>query len=199
MTKKLKLKEQKLKPGQLYWMIIEIIILGIISGGGSPLKPTFPLMIDTIIKLFQEAKKLKIEEEKIMRTLQSLEKKEILTLLEKDNKVYVYLKEKNNPTVLKYSIKALLDFKMKKKEWDGKWFLVFFDVPEIQRNKRNYLRRFLTQIGFFRYQKSVYIYPFECEKEIILIKKIVEGAKYMKYIVAEKIEDESDVKAYFHI
>jgi CRISPR-associated endonuclease Cas2 len=75
--------------------------------------------------------------------------------------------------------------------------MVFFDVPEIQRNKRNYLRDFLKKLGFYQYQKSVYIFPYECEKEVALIRKIVEGAKYMRYIIAEKIEEENKIKRYF--
>ena len=35
--------------------------------------------------------------------------------------------------------------------------------------------------------------------EINLIKKIVEGAKYMKYIIAEKIEDENLAKIFFKL
>ena len=140
-----------------------------------------------------------IDEEKIKNSLKSLEKKEIINLEEKGNEVFVKLKDKNNSTIIKYSIKALLGFKKKEKRWNGKWFLVFFDVPEIQRNKRNYLRKYLLNMGFYRYQQSIYIFPYECEKEIILIKKIVEGAKYMKYIIADKIEDEKDVKTFFKL
>ena len=150
-------------------------------------------------KTLKEVKNLNVEEEKIKRSLKSLERKEIIDLEEKGNEVFVRLKDKNNLTVIKYSTKALLDFKRKEKNWNGKWFLVFFDVPEIQRNKRNYLRKFLVDIGFHQYQKSIYIFPYECEKEIALIKKIVEGAKYMKYIIAEKIEDEKTVKSFFKL
>lgn len=195
----MKEKEVKLKKGQLYWYILEIIGLTLISGGGHPLRPILPRAIEEIIKTLKEVKNLKVDEEKIKRSLKSLEKNEIIDLEEVGDKVFVKLKDKNNLTVLKYSTKALLDFKKKKKNWNGKWFLVFFDVPEIQRNKRNYLRRYLLDIGFYKYQQSIYIFPYECEKEIILIKKIVEGAKYMKYIIAEKIEDESTVKTFFKL
>jgi len=60
------------------------------------------------------------------------------------------------------------------KKWDGKWFIVVFDVPEVERNKRNFLRKFLNEIGFFLYQQSVYVFPYECEEEIKLVKRIVE-------------------------
>lgn len=190
---------KKLKRGQLYWMILETIGLGLVAGGGSPLRPTLPIMIKHITRLLKEIHKLDVEEEKVKKSLTHMEKKEIIDLVERDDQVFVYLKDKNNATVLQYSIKALLELKNKKKQWDGKWFLVFFDVPEIQRNKRDILRKFLTKTGFYRYQKSIYIFPYECEQEIVLIKKIVEGAKYMKYIIAEKIEDEEQVKAYFQL
>lgn len=177
--------------------ILEVIILTLLSGGGHPLRPTLPLMIKTITKLLKGLKKLDVEEEKVRRVLDSLERKEIISLEEKGEEIYVHSLNENNPLVIKYSIKELLDFKKKNKKWNGKWFLVFFDVPEIQRNKRNYLRQFLKKLGFYQYQKSVYIFPYECEKEVALIKKIVEGAKYMKYIIAEKIEDETIIKRFF--
>jgi len=194
----MKEKEINLKKGQLYWYILEVIGLTLISGG-NPLRPIIPLAIKEIIKTLKEVKNLNVEEEKIKKSLESLEKNEIIDLEEKDGKIFVRLKDKNNLTIIKYSTKALLDFKKKKKKWNKKWFLVFFDIPEIQRNKRNYLRKFLVDIGFYQYQKSVYIFPYECEKEITLIKKIVEGAKYMKYLVTEKIEDEKLIKSFFKL
>ncbi|PJA55974.1 CRISPR-associated endonuclease Cas2 [Candidatus Roizmanbacteria bacterium CG_4_9_14_3_um_filter_33_18] len=156
-------------------------------------------LIDHLGYLLKSVKTLQEKKLKINRVLQNLEKNDILDLQEENGKVTVYLKDKNHPKIIEYSIKSLLDFKIKEKKWDGKWFLVFFDVPEAQRNKRDYLRKFLIKLGFYQYQKSVYLFPYECEKEVSLIKKIVEGAKYMKYIIAEKIEDELSAKEYFKL
>jgi len=181
----MKTNEIKLKRGQLYWYILEIIGATLISGG-NPLRPIIPVAIKEIV-------------ESLKKSLEKLESKEIIDLEEKGDNIFVKLKDKNNLTVIKYSTKALLNFKRKAKHWNKKWFLVFFDVPEIQKNKRDYLRRFLVYIGFYQYQKSIYIFPYECENEIKLIKKIVEGAKYIKYIIAEKIEDEKLVKQYFKL
>lgn len=194
-----KLKKIKLKRWELTKAIFEIILLGVLSGGGHPLKPILPLMIDEIIKLLKEKKNINVEEKKIRRVLSNLEKRDIISIEAKEDKVFVHTINRNHPRVIKYSIKTLIDYKKKRKQWNGKWFMVFFDVPEIQRNKRDYLRKFLRELGFYPYQKSVYLFPYECEKEIDLIKKIVEGAKYMKYIVAEKIEDENATKVFFHL
>jgi CRISPR-associated endonuclease Cas2 len=192
-------EKNKLKRGQLYWYILEVIGLTLVSGGGHPLRPILPLAVEEVVKTLKEIKNLKIAENKIERSLKSLEKKEIIYLEEKGDHTFVHIKDKNNPTIIKYSIKALLDFKKKDKKWNGKWFMVFFDVPEIQRNKRGYLREYLKKIGFYKYQQSVYIFPYECEEEVALIKKIIEAAKYMKYIIAEKIEDEELVKSFFNL
>lgn len=164
------------------------------KGGVSP-----SMLIEYLQEIFKSIKTNQEKNEKILRVLRTLENQEIIDLQEEEGKVTVYLKDENHPKIVEYSIKNLLDFKRKEKKWDGKWFLVFFDVPEIQRNKRDYLRRFLRKLGFYQYQKSVYLFPYECEKEVSLIKKIVEGAKYMKYIIAEKIEDESNAKEYFKL
>ena len=168
-----------------------------IQGRRGGISPT--ILIDYLQDILKSVKTYQEKNQKLLRVLKSLEKKEILDLQEEDGKVRVYLKDKNHPKIIEYSIKSILDFKKKERKWNGKWFLVFFDVPEAQRNKRDYLRKFLIKLGFYQYQKSVYLFPYECEKEVSLIKKIVEGAKYMKYIIAEKIEDELSAKEYFKL
>lgn len=192
------IEEVKLKRGQLYWYILEVIGITLVSGG-NPLRPVIPLAIKEIINAIKKIKNINVKEKKIINSLKSLEKKEIINIEEKNDNIFVKLIDKENPTIIKYSIKAILDFKKKEKVWKRQWFMVFFDVPEIQRNKRDYLHNYLQKIGFYRYQQSVYIFPYECEREINLIKKIVEGVKYIKYIVANSIEDEERIKAYFKI
>lgn len=191
-----------LKYGQLTAAVLNHIIESILAGY-SAIEARRGVSLTKIIEgagfLLESIKEEGRRRKKILRVVRNLEKKQIINLEEKGDKVFIYLKDKNHPKVIEYSIKALLEFKRKKQQWSGKWFLVFFDVPEIQRNKRDYLRRFLKMLGFYQYQQSVYIFPYECEKEIALIKKIVEGAKYMKYVVAEKIEEEEKIKRYFSL
>lgn len=184
------------------WELKDIIlrVLGVsLIVGGTIVFPNLPIVIGTFMKLAEEIKGQKIPKAKIKRALKNLEKNKLLFIEEKNNEIYVHIKDKYNPLILKYSIKSLLEFKKKVKKWKGKWFMVFFDVPEEERIKRDYLRKFLTDLGFYQYQKSVYLFPYECENEIKLIKKIIEGGKYMKYIIADKIEDENTAKIYFNL
>lgn len=43
------------------------------------------------------------------------------------------------------------------KEWDGKWRIVMFDIPEEKRVIRNLFRRNLKKWGFKHLQKSVWV------------------------------------------
>ena len=186
------------KHNELRQIVLAALGIGVIIGG-TLITPNFPIILGSILSLIKDFKKKDISIKKINRVLQNLEKKEIIYLERKGEDVYVHLKDFFHPTILKYSIKAIFDLKKRDQKWQGKWYLVMFDVPEIQRNKRVYLRKFLKQIGFYPYQKSVYVFPYECEKEISLIKKIVEGGKYISYIIADKIEQEKAVKIYFQL
>ncbi len=167
--------------------------------GGTFFMPTLPVAYKTILKLIYTFKKDAIQDKKIRRSLSALEKREIISFQEKDGELYVHIREEHHQKVIKYSLKMLLDFRKTRKVWNGKWFIVFFDVPEIQRNKRNKLRKLLRFIGFYPYQKSVYLFPFECKDEINLVRRMVESGSYLKYIIADEIEDESRLRTYFNI
>lgn len=192
-------EERKFKTGELKEAILAGIGVSVLLAGTFLVTPNFPIVYASLMKLIEEFKSIKIPKAKAKRVLKNLEKKKIISLEQHGEEVVVKVLDYNNVDLIKYSIKQILEFKKNKKVWDRKWFLVAFDVPEKESNKRSYLRNFLKQIGFFQYQKSLYAYPYECEKEITLIKKIVEGGKYINYIVAERLEKENDLKTYFQL
>lgn len=166
---------------------------------GTRRKPDIFTFLDWLVEDINKYLNKKIEKNTLSRTIKRLAKRDILYLEEDKDRVKVYLKDFNQPKILEYSIKALLDFKKKKNKWKGKWYMVFFDVPEDQRNKREYLRKFLKRLGFYPYQKSVYIFPFACEKEVALIKKITQSEKYLSYAIVEKIDQEKRIKSFFKL
>lgn len=56
--------------------------------------------------------------------------------------------------------------RLAQKKWDKKWRIVIFDVQEVNHTHRDTLREKLLLLGFGRWQKSVYIAPFNVKKEI---------------------------------
>ena len=103
--------------------------------------------------------------------------------------------QKGQSRVLKYNIEKIKISTPKK--WDKKWRLIIFDIPENKKLGRNILRELLKRLGFCQYQKSVWIYPFDCRNEIDFIKEIYEIRPYVKLVVAEKIDDESKYLDFF--
>lgn len=197
-TKKAKTKQmEQFKSHQLQQLIFSALGISFVMGGSILFTPNFPIVIGIVLKIIQEIKNRKVSKTKVKQALKRMEKRRLLSLETHGREAIVKVLEKGRTEVLKYSLKELLDHKKKNKKWDGKWFLVIFDVPEKERKKRDYLRKFLSAIGFFQYQKSVYVYPYECQKEIALVKKMVEGGKFMQYIVAQEIEDEAKIKRVF--
>ncbi|MEK7522225.1 MAG: hypothetical protein AAB569_01475 [Patescibacteria group bacterium] len=189
-------EERKYKPNELKQYVLAALGIGVVLGGSVFFTPNFPIILGSILGIIEEIKGVKIPRKKIQRVLKQLEKKELIQLERKGNEVFVTVKNKDDVSIMKYSLREILNLK-KKKDWKGKWFIVVFDVPEQERRKRNYLRGFLREIGFYPYNQSVYVFPYECEKEICLIKKIVEGGKYISYIIAEKLEHENQLKIHF--
>lgn len=57
-------------------------------------------------------------------------------------------------------------FKLRGKGWDRRWRLVIFDISEREKNLRNQLRSKLIELGFGRWQKSIYISPYDLEEDI---------------------------------
>ena len=65
-----------------------------------------------------------------------------------------------------------------------------FDIPENNRSARRALRIKLDQLGFAKYQKSVFIYPYSCRDEINFILNYFNVKNFVNYIVARKIDNE---------
>jgi DNA-binding transcriptional regulator PaaX len=190
-------EEVKFKRRELRDKVLAIVAVSGIMGGIVVLGPNFPILLSAIISIFKKDHHQDVPVYKVRRVLKTLEKNKIISLESRGEEVYVHVIDRFDTRLIKYSIKALLDLKNKEKRWRGKWYLVTFDIPEKERNKRDYLRNFLKKIGFYKYQKSVYAFPYECEKEVALLKQIVEGGRYINYVVAERIENEIPAKVYF--
>lgn len=87
----------------------------------------------------------------------------------------------------------------RQKIWDKKWRLVMFDIPEKKKVARRAINHILKELGCVQYQKSVFITPFPCEKEIDIVGDYFEVRKHIMIILAEKIESEDTIKKTFNL
>lgn len=83
------------------------------------------------------------------------------------------------------------------KNWDGKWRIISFDIPERYKWLRERLRRKLIMLNFVRLHDSVWITPLPIENEINELVKILEIKYFVRYMVVEKINFDKDLREKF--
>ncbi len=94
----------------------------------------------------------------------------------------------------------LANFKLKKpKHWDKKWRVLIFDIPEKRRLLRDKVRNTLIAIGFYRLQDSVWVYPYDCEDLVMLLKADFQIGKDLLYVIADSIENSFSLKRQFNL
>lgn len=164
--------------------------LGIIAMGGIiTFSAAFPALLSEIGKIRQRQKKEKYERyQQIWRSFNNLKRQRALDFVREEDGHMVYKTNKKGEEKIKKFIFDELKIS-KQKNWDGKWRLVIFDVPETKRKERHALRRKLKELGFYQCQKSAWIYPMECELEIEFIKDALNLKPFVKIFIIEKIDD----------
>lgn len=58
---------------------------------------------------------------------------------------------------------------------------------------RDVLRRKLEEIGFVKLQESIYVFPYDCLNEIEALKTLFYIKPYVQYVIADRIESETDL------
>lgn len=83
------------------------------------------------------------------------------------------------------------------KKWDGKWRIVTYDLKEKKKSLREKLRLTLSGFGFVKLQNSVWVYPYDCEDLIMLMKADFKIGKEVLYVIADKIEYDQSLRSLF--
>ena len=82
---------------------------------------------------------------------------------------------------------------------DGVWKLVIFDIPEKQRAARDSLREKMKEIGCVRFNDSVWVFPFPCQKEIDFIANYWRVGQYVHFILARDITNRDLLEKHFNL
>lgn len=152
-----------------------------------------------IIKIKKKDSKYKnVDVKRLSRSLAGLNKNKIIILKEVDGKFVVKLTESGKKIVNEIQFENMkID---RPKIWDKKWRIIIFDIPEAGgRIARDALRGKLQKLGFYLIQKSVWVYPYPCEKEVQLLCEMFNIGPYVNIITAEKIYNDDAMRKYFKL
>ena len=140
----------------------------------------------------------RVKKEYLDRAIKRLYESKLVDIKEKeDGTAILTLSEEGKKKILIYNIENL---KLKRdKNWDGYWRIIIFDIPEKLRYARETLSQKLQEIGMYQLQKSVYVYPFECENELDFIIEYFNLRRYVRFILAKEIDNELHLRKIFNL
>jgi hypothetical protein len=84
-------------------------------------------------------------------------------------------------------------------KWGGKWTFVLFDIPTNHTKGRDALRWRLRALGFYQYQKSAWVYPHPCEKEILFVADYFGVGQFVEILSVERLSKDEELKKHFNL
>jgi len=190
-------KPRKLRRGSQPYNLLKTLV---IAGGVvliSTLSPSSgALLAKGLIKGY--FRKKNFEKFRFLNDLKNLQKRELADYEELPNgDVRIVLLKKGKEVALRYNLD---DIQLQKpKKWDGAWRMIMFDIPHNLKAARDALREKLQQLGCYRIQKSVFITPYPCEKEVDFIALIFEVRDYVLLFYVGSFEGEEKFRHHFKI
>jgi len=180
--------------GELAKDILLAIVAGGVALGVALTLATFP-GLGYIFKLF--GAKTSKEKDRIRQSIRGLERHGYLQVYKKNEAEYIKITPLGEQMMIQRSI--ILTRPKQPEKWDGLWRLVMFDIPENRRKARNALRFALQKMGLVLIQKSVFAYPYPCEKEIDFVAGYFRIRKRITYATANTIEGSVLLKKKFKL
>ena len=139
----------------------------------------------------------KIDENALKQEIRNLYKTHLVSKKENaDGSLVFELTQKGKLKTLTFVFENM---KIERKDWDRKWRLVIFDIPEKLRKGRDALRKKLRELGFYELQKSALVFPYECEDELEFIIEFFDLRPFVRVAILENIDNELHLKEYFKL
>lgn len=139
----------------------------------------------------------KYNKPRLKQAIKNLIKRKLLSIEDKNGEQIVTLTENGRQKILKYRLSKITIKKPEK--WDRKWHVVIFDVGEEKHSLRDTLRRKMKTLGFFSLQKSVFVYPYPCEKEIAFLRQMYKIGNEVSVFTAINLEEDEFLCRYFKL
>lgn len=180
--------------------ILKIIaVSGVVSA--SLIFPGLPMAANKIltIKRQQEiAKQKKIfkkyNQNLLRHNLRRIQYQKEVEIINQDNEFIIRLTEKGKKKIIRYKLEELFD---KKKDWDKKWRLIIYDIPDWKKSHRERFRKVIKKWKLYPLQESAYLTPFECKEEIEYLRQLFGIGSEVMYLTILKLENDQVYRDYF--
>lgn len=123
-----------------------------------------------------------------------MQRRGLVKIINKDGKKFLALTDKGE--LEKLFVKARIPHKT---EWDGKWRIIIFDIPEGASKKRDQLRWLLKKNNFVKLQASVYINPHPINREAITYLQETGLMAYVRIFRVDEVDNDTELRKKFDL
>lgn len=164
--------------------ITKDILRGLLITGLIAVAATSPYFVSNLMRAMKKNKRY--ERKKLYDTFYKLRKRGCIKFEKRNHQIYMSLTDEGRK---KAGIYQINDLKIKKPgKWDGKWRIILFDISEKKKIKREAFRGKLKELGFYPFQKSAWIHPYDCRDEVDLLKTFFGlNEQELRLIIAQDI------------
>ncbi len=173
------------------------ILLGLAITGCFIVAAGSPFFLTNFLRDYFKDKNRKTAWRRTAR-LRELAKKKVISIKElPDGNIKVELTQQGYITVRKYKLEEL---QLKKpNQWDKKWRVIIYDIPNHLKIARDAFRNKLKDLGLYQLQKSVWVSPYDClpEMEFLCAVFNLDLNKYVFHFTTSDIPCEPKLKKHF--
>lgn len=156
-----------------------------------------PNAIQALRPFLRRGKRKNYERERIKQAVQALKRRRLVEFIEDKEGVLVHLTQKGKQHLRVIDIDKLT---LPKNEWDGRWRIIMFDIPESKGDARRAFQRKLQSLGCCPLQKSVLVYPYPCYHEIETLLGYWKVGNYVHYIETNNLDySETRARRFFNL
>lgn len=173
-------------------------ILQLLAGGailaGSFLMPGLAKALPSLEKPWSD-----FDLYRLRQSLRRLKRRKMIATKEEGGETVIVLSNKGREEILRYKLDEI-EIK-KPRRWDRRWRMVIFDIPEKKKKAREAFRQRLKQLDFYPLQRSVYVHPYPCEKEIEFLRQNFEVENEASFVLVSEFESEEEqfLRKYFGV
>lgn len=137
------------------------------------------IWIGSLIKLLKE---FGHNEQSVRVSVSRIMKQGWLQSEKRGNRSYYYLTKRGE---IRIEEAAGRIFKLNPHEWDGRWRMLMYTIPEEKRQIRDELRKELLWSGFGTFSNSCWISPNDLEKEVNVLIEKYDIQPYVDFFISE--------------
>lgn len=178
--------------------LTKAVLLAIAAGAVTIAALMAPNALQMFRPFIRSTKRSNDERERVRRALARLRARRLIEVEWKGDRAMLKVSELGKRSFRQIEFENLAI--EKPDQWDRRWRVVAFDIPERNAKARHALRSKLEQMGFLGMQRSVFVYPHRCRDEVDFLTNFFHIKPFVQYIETTDLDHrEGSIRQHFNL